>query len=163
MAQAGKVSIEDRLDIHDMIARYAWALDTGDVDGYCACFTDDAWIFHGPDGKLQGRAGLKQLTEQLWYAKPDHYLGRQHRMSQVLLSYEGADIRIKAFWSILQQRVATGECFVFGLGTWDGLATKVGGEWQLKSLYVDIWRGRNVPWVGDARAGETTKAPTLPY
>lgn len=158
-----KVSIEDRLDIHDMIARYAWALDTGDVEGYVGCFTEDAWIFHGPDGRLEGRAGLKQLTEQLWYARPDHYLGRQHRMSQVLLSYEGADIRIKAFWSILQQKVASGECIVFGLGTWDGLATKVGGDWQLKSLYVDIWKGRNVPWVGDPRAGETTKAPTLPY
>jgi len=158
-----KVSVEDRLDIHDMIARYAWALDTGDVDGYVNCFTEDAWIFHGPDGRLEGRAGLKQLTEQLWYARPDHYLGRQHRMSQVLLSHEGPDIRIKAFWSILQQRVATGESFVFALGTWDGLATKIGDDWQLKSLYVDIWRGRNVPWVGDARAGETTTEPTLPF
>ena len=161
--QPSRVSIEDRLDLFDLIARYCWTLDTGDVDGYVACFTEDGWVDHGPQGKLQGRAGLKELTEQLWYARPDHYLGRQHRMSQHLFAYEGEGVRIKAFWSILQQRVSTGECFVFGMGLWDALTVKIDGEWYVKTLYVDIWRGRNVPWVGDSRAGETTKLPTQPY
>lgn len=33
---------EDRLDILDLMARYAWAIDTGDTDAYVACFTPDA-------------------------------------------------------------------------------------------------------------------------
>jgi len=35
-------SVHDRLEIQDLYARYSWALDTGDTDGYVALFTADA-------------------------------------------------------------------------------------------------------------------------
>src|SRR4029078_10214578 len=35
-------SVEDQLAIQALYARYSWALDTGDTDGYCALFTADA-------------------------------------------------------------------------------------------------------------------------
>jgi ketosteroid isomerase-like protein len=38
------VPVADRLDIHELLARYAWALDTGDLDGLVACFTPDAVV-----------------------------------------------------------------------------------------------------------------------
>ncbi len=71
---------------------------------------------------------------------------------------EGDGVRIKAFWSILQHDTATERNFVFGLGLWDGLAVSCeDGEWRLKTLFVDIWRGENVPWVGDQRAWSKRK------
>jgi 3-phenylpropionate/cinnamic acid dioxygenase small subunit len=158
-----KIPVEDRLDILELIARYAWALDIGDIDGYLACFTEDAYIDHGPQGRRHGHDGIKSTIDELWYSKPDHYLGRQHRMSQHIMTPDGADVRIKCFWSILQQRVTTGESFVFGLGTWDTVATKIDDDWKFKAVHVGIWRGRNVPWVGDARAGEVTAENSLPF
>jgi 3-phenylpropionate/cinnamic acid dioxygenase small subunit len=148
-----KVSIEDRIEVQDLIARYAWALDVGDVEGYLDCFTEDGWIEHHPPGRCEGREAIRQLTNFLWYEHPNNYLGRQHRMSQTRMFPEGPDVRVKAFWSILQHDVFTQENFVFGLGTWDALAVRdTDGEWRLKTLFVDIWRGSNVPWVGDSRA-----------
>ena len=148
-----KISLEDRAGVQDLIARYAWALDTGDLDGYVDCFMEDGWIEHHPPGRCEGREGIRRLTDFLWYEHPNNYLGRQHRMSQTLMTPEGEDVRIKAFWSILQHNVWTQENFVFGLGTWDALAARCpDGEWRLKTLFVDIWRGDNVPWVGDRRA-----------
>ena len=148
-----KLSVEDRLDVQDLIARYAWALDTGDLDAYADCFAEDGWIEHHPPGRCEGREGIRRLTDFLWYEHPNNYLGRQHRMSQVLMTPEDGRVRIKAFWSILQHNVDTEENFIFGLGLWDALAAKeADGEWRLKTLFVDIWRGKNVPWVGDARA-----------
>ena len=38
------LTVEDRLAIQDLLARYAWALDTGDVDSFVACFTPDAVV-----------------------------------------------------------------------------------------------------------------------
>ncbi len=35
-------STQDRLEIYELYARYSWALDTGDTDGYVALFTKDA-------------------------------------------------------------------------------------------------------------------------
>ena len=33
---------QDRTEIYELYARYSWALDTGDTDGYVALFTEDA-------------------------------------------------------------------------------------------------------------------------
>ena len=149
-----KVQLEDRVEIEELMARYAWTLDTGDFEGYAACFTEDGWLEHWPQGKCVGREGLKRATDSLWYDQPNHYLGRQHRMSQVIMTPEGTDgVRIKAFWSILQHDVVTFENRVFGLGTWDTLAVKCpDGEWRLKGVFVDLWIKGNVPWVGEDRA-----------
>ena len=148
-----KVSVEDRLDLQDLIARYAWALDTGDVEGYVGCFFEDGWIQHDPPGLCQGREAIRKLTEFLWYEHPNNYLGRQHRMSQVLMTPESENgVRIKCFWSILQHDVKTFENRVFGLGTWDTLAEKRDGEWRFASVYVDLWTQGRVPWKGESRA-----------
>jgi 3-phenylpropionate/cinnamic acid dioxygenase small subunit len=149
-----KVSLQDRVDIEELMARYAWNLDRGDFDGYAGCFTEDGWIEHWPQGRCQGREAIRRMADDLWYTKPNHYLGRQHRMSQVMMTLETPDdVRIKCFWSILQHDVETSKCGVFGLGTWDTLAHRCeDGEWRFKSIYVDIWRGENVPWIGDKRA-----------
>jgi hypothetical protein len=153
-----KVSLQDRADLDDLIARYAWALDTGDVEGYVGCFFEDGWIHHDPPGLCKGRDAIRKLTELLWYEHSSNYLGRQHRMSQVLMAPEEGSVRIRAFWSILQHDVFTDRNFVYGLGLWNALAAKdVDGEWRLRSLTVDIWRGKDVPWVGDKRAW--TKLP----
>lgn len=162
-----KVALEDRVEIEELMARYAWTLDTGDFEGYAACFTDDGWLEHWPQGRCLGREGLKRATDSLWYDKPDHYLGRQHRMSQLLMAPEtGAEgqgdrpgVRIKCFWSILQHDVVTFENRVFGMGTWDTLAVKeADGEWRLKSVYVDLWINGQVPWKGEDRARSASGA-----
>ncbi len=162
-----KVALEDRVEIEELMARYAWALDTGDFEGYAACFTQDGWLEHWPQGRCLGREGLKRATDSLWYDKPDAYLGRQHRMSQILMTPEtGAEdqgdrpgVRIKCFWSILQHDVVTFENRVYGMGTWDTLAVKeADGEWRLKSVYVDLWINGQVPWQGETRAWSRNQA-----
>ena len=155
-----KVSLEDRAEIDDLIARYCWALDTGDFEGYAGTFTEDGWLSHWPQGKCEGREGLKRATDSLWYDKPDWYLGRQHRFTAILMRPEGeAGVRIKAFWSILQHDVRTFENKIFGMGTWNTLAVKCpDGEWRFHSVDVDLWIKGQVPWVGDERAWSTPPA-----
>ncbi len=155
-----KVPLADRVEIEELMARYAWALDTGDFEGYAACFAEDGWLEHWPQGRCHGREGLRRATESLWYGKPNHYLGRQHRMSQVLMSPEGENgVRIRCFWSILQHDVVTFENRVFGMGTWDTLAMKgQDGEWRLQTVFVDLWIQGRVPWVGEARAWGSAKS-----
>lgn len=153
-----KVKLEDRAEIEELIARYSWALDTGDFEGYADCFTEDGWLRHWPQGLCEGREGLKRATDSLWYSKPNHYLGRQHRFSSIIMKPEqpnkGRDaVRIKAFWSILQHDVETFENRIFGMGTWDTQAVRCeDGDWRCFSVDVDLWIGGQVPWVGEDRA-----------
>ena len=157
------VPLEQRVEIEELMARYCWALDTGDFDGYADTFAEDGWLSHWPQGKCVGREGLKRATDSLWYDRPNHYLGRQHRFSAVIMSPEDGDlakgVRIKAFWSILQHDVETFENRVFGMGTWDTLAVKGSdGEWRFKSVEVDLWINGQVPWVGEPRAWKNPPA-----
>ena len=159
---ASKVALDDRVEIEELIARYAWALDTGDLDGYVACFVEDGWVEHPPEGRCVGREGLRRLTESLWYSQPNRYLGRQHQMSQIIMTREDGDVRIRCFWSILQQDAETQQCFVFALGSWDTIATRAeDAQWLFRSIMVDLWRKNGVPWVGDRRAF-TEKALVAP-
>ena len=48
-----------RAELHDLLARYAWAIDTWDAEGAVACFTAEGRLHRG-DGELvaQGREEL---------------------------------------------------------------------------------------------------------
>jgi hypothetical protein len=43
-AQGESRSYEDRIAVEDVMARYVWAVDSLDADGYVAVFTEDAVI-----------------------------------------------------------------------------------------------------------------------
>jgi hypothetical protein len=65
---------------------------------------------------------------------------------------DGSDVRVKAFFSILQHNLDYQTNFVFGLGNWDNVCTKQDGEWLFRSVTVCKWMGDDIPWVGEKRA-----------
>ena len=57
------LSIEDRVEITELYARQAWAMDTGDIDAYVAVFA--------PDGVLnlaevhRGHVAIRRFAEDV--------------------------------------------------------------------------------------------------
>jgi hypothetical protein len=150
---ADRLPAEDRLDIQELFARYAWALNTGDVDGVLACFAREGSLEHQPQGVFRGHDRIRVLLEDLWYSRPSWFIGRQHLANHFLITPEGqCRARVKAYFSILQYSVDYRTNFVFGLGNWDNVCVKENGTWLFQSLRVDKWMGEDVPWVGEARA-----------
>ncbi len=157
-----KVALEDRVEIEELMARYAWTLDTGDFEGYAACFTEDGfWLEHWPQGRCHGREepearhGLALVRQARSLSRPpaSHVASPDDAGERRGGQGDRPGVRIRCFWSILQHDVVTFENRVFGMGTWDTLAVKeADGEWRLKSVYVDLWINGQVPWVGEARA-----------
>lgn len=153
---SSKLSVEDRLDIQELFAKYAWAIDTGDVEGVAACFAEDGYLDHLWQGKLQGRENICRAFQELWYDRPSWWAGRQHLANHFLITREGEGARVKAFFSILQYNVDYRTNFVFGIGTWDNFCVKRNDTWVFKSVYVNAWMDRqSVPWVGEPRAFTT--------
>ena len=65
---AEPLAVADQLGIREVIARYAWALDTGDVEGFVACFCRDGVAGLGyvrNAGTLGGRSGPAPLRDLL--------------------------------------------------------------------------------------------------
>ncbi|MFO1402564.1 MAG: nuclear transport factor 2 family protein [Steroidobacteraceae bacterium] len=135
------VAIADRLEIHDLMARYAWALDTGDVDGLVACFTPDAVIieevFEDPD-RWEGHAGIRALGQH--YANAAGFPGRQHHISQVLIEGDATRASIRAFAFVTECRGEPPYLLRFA-GYYLDKVEKRQGEWLFTERVIRLWDG----------------------
>jgi hypothetical protein len=64
MSETSRLSAEDRLDIMDLIARYAYTLDSGDLDGYVNNFAPDGLLFERQRGHAQIREYVSGLMRE---------------------------------------------------------------------------------------------------
>ena len=64
MTQRSRLSADDRLDIIDLIARYASTLDAGDLDGYVNNFAPDGVLFEQHRGQAAIRDYVSMLMRQ---------------------------------------------------------------------------------------------------
>src|SRR5262245_18868514 len=64
MPRPSRLSAEDRLDIMDLIARYASTLDAGDLDGYVNNFAPDGVLFERHHGREQIREYVAMLKRE---------------------------------------------------------------------------------------------------
>jgi hypothetical protein len=154
-------SLQDRAEIEDLYARYMWALDTGDSEGFAACFTSDALVHEvQPDGAVSSHRALS-FVEDGYHADP-HFQGHQHRHDNVVFhpDPEGREdhwqVRAYVFSTYAQRNPPGATEHPPATVTWSGFyidtVAKVDGAWR----YVE----RNIaPWTGEvARAGD--RAPT---
>lgn len=152
MSGEGKLPVEDRLDIQELFARYAWALDMADADAALDCFTEDATLNHLWQGERTGHAQILAAFKELWYDRPSWWYARQHLANHLLITRAGAGARVKAFFSILQYSTEFRTNFVFGIGNWDNFCLKQNGVWRFQSVYINAWTDKDkVPWQGEPR------------
>lgn len=141
MARTNRLTVRDRIAIGDLLASYAWALDTGDVDGFVACFTPDAVVieevFEEPD-RWAGHANLRRLAEH--YRSVPDFPGRQHHVSQVMVEGDGTQARVRSFTFVTECRGEPPYVLRFA-GYYEDRATKVRGKWLFAERIIRLWDG----------------------
>ena len=129
--------------IHDLYARYSWALDTGDTEAYIQLYATDAVVYESsPEGRKQ-IVGHDQIREFVlrFHGNPD-FPGRQHRISQIVIS---PDPEGRAEHWHVRSYVLTTETQdgytpnVFWCGYGEDIVGKVEGEWLIKSREIKPW------------------------
>jgi hypothetical protein len=158
-----KVPAQDRLEIVELFARYAWGLDLADPDMLLSAFARDAHFDHLWQGRVQGHEAILKNMHELWYERQHWWYGRQHLFNHFIMEPVPEGIRVRCFFQIMQFNVEYGTNFVFGIGTRDDLCVKEDERWVFKTLHVNAWRGRDdVPWKGEVtiagRPGEPRAA-----
>jgi ketosteroid isomerase-like protein len=135
------LSLEDRLAIQDLIARYAWALDTGDIDGVANCFTTDGVVieevFEDPD-RWEGRDGVRALAEH--YRTSAGFPGRQHHVSQSIVTGDSQRCAVKSFAFVTECRGEPPYTLRF-TGYYDDQIVKIDGPWLFKERIIRLWDG----------------------
>lgn len=138
----------DRLDIEDLYARYNWALDTGDVEGFADTFVDDCRIVTRLYGDrsftYEGRQGAIDLAEtlRLWSRFP----GCQHVDGQLRLTADAAagpaprTCRARGFTFMTDCRSDPPHPIRFAGHTEDRLV-EVDGQWLFVERIIALWEG----------------------
>jgi hypothetical protein len=137
----GGPPVEDRIAITDLIARYAWALDTGDVEGLVACFTPDCAVieevFEDPD-RWEGHEGVRALAEH--YRTSAGFPGRQHHVSQSLVEGDSERCTVRSFAFVTECRGEPPYTLRF-TGYYEDQVAKRGGEWLFQQRIIRLWDG----------------------
>ena len=167
-ARQSGLTVEDRLDIEELFAKYSWGIDLADADLALSCFTEDAWFDHLWQGRVQGHAAIRKNLEELWYDRQHWWYGRQHLFNHFLMNAmkteDGGDgARVRCFFQIVQFNVEYRTNFVFGIGTRDDVCVKRDGVWLFQQLRINAWSTREaVPWQGEMKLAPAPGQPPRP-
>jgi hypothetical protein len=145
---------DDIAAIHELYARYSWALDTGDTEAYMAMFTQDAETAEEQGEGMEVRRGLAAIRERIlqYHDNPD-FAGPQHQMAQLTFSPDPlgrADhwqVRCYA-WSTMNRPPAPPQ--IYWCGHICDIVAKVGGNWLFKSKEIHGWSGAVLERFGKA-------------
>jgi hypothetical protein len=138
---AASLSLEDQLAIRDVIARCAWALDTGDVEAFVTCFCRDGvmlWdVFETPD-RWEGEAALRHFAE-FFRAQPTS-AGRQHHVSNTVIESTAQGARARSYVAVALRQGA-GPHLLSVMGYYEDQFRREGGRWRLAERAIRDWSG----------------------
>lgn len=136
----------DRTEIYELYARYSWALDTGDTEGYLSLFTDDAEASEETSsGELEVRNGREEIRKLIlkFHQRAD-FPGHQLQMSQFV--FEPDPEGRPQHWVVRSYAWATinrppDPPHLHWCGHIRDVVVKVDGEWKIRSKAIMGWSG----------------------
>ena len=135
------LSVADQLAIRDVIARYAWALDTGDVDEFVACFCRDGalvWDAFETPGRWQGADALRHFGT--FFRDQPTSAGRQHHVTNTTIAACEAGARSRSYCAVAV-RQGDGPHLLHVMGYYEDLFRLEDGEWRLVERVIRDWSG----------------------
>jgi len=135
------LTVRDRLEINDLLARYAWALDTADIEALVACFTPDAVVieevFEDPD-RWEGHEGVRRLGAH--YQSAPGFPGRQHHVSQILVSGDRSGCTVRSFAFVTECQGEPPYLLRFA-GYYEDQVVRKAGQWRFRERIIRLWDG----------------------
>jgi SnoaL-like protein len=146
---AAPLSLQDRVDIAELYARYAWSLDTRDVTGFAELFAPDGAIEMPDVGRFEGRSEVLRYGRLL--TDDPTYPGRQHWIGQSLLEGDTERCRVRSY-GMVTGRSKDGTSALRSLGYYSDQLVKLDGRWMFGER---VWRR----WEGDVLSRFSESVP----
>ena len=131
----------DRLDIHELTARYAWSLDTGDEDAFVACFCrhgELVWDVFETQGRWRGAQALRRFIA--YFRNRPESAGRQHHVSNLVVTASDSGARARSYVAVAVRR-AEGPHAINVMGYYEDELQREDGHWRFARRYIRDWSG----------------------
>src|SRR5262252_5185029 len=142
-AQSNLGTYEDRIAVEDVMARYMWASDSLDPEGYVAVFTDDAVI--DANGSIsRGREEIRKIVTGLIKRRDDNKAkglpagNLYHVISNVRISFpKPGEALHQSYWQTVR-RGEDGRMTAAAMGRSEDRLVKRGGKWLIQSRKLTV-------------------------
>lgn len=133
-----QLSISDRLDIADLLVRYATGIDRRDWVLFRACFTNDFIGDYGVFGKWMS---VDEITEAM-IASHDSVGPTLHRLSNMAVTPSGGGALARSYVDAVLMPLETSGTVSQATGFYDDTIVKIAGEWKIATRKFTMVRLR---------------------
>jgi len=143
-AQGNFGSYEDRIAVEDVMARYVWAVDSLDAEGYVAVFTADAVI--DSNGSIsKGHDEIRNIVTSLMKRRDDNKAkglptaNLYHVISNVRITFpKPGEALHQSYWQTVR-RDKSGAMTAAAMGRSEDRLVKRGGQWLIQSRRLTVF------------------------
>ena len=143
-AQENLGTYADRIAVEDVMARYVWAVDSFDADGYVAVFTEDAVI--DSNGTLsKGREEIRKIVTGLIQRRDDNKAkglpssNLHHVISNVRITFpHPGEALHQSYWQTVI-RDKDGKIIPAAMGRSEDRLVKRNGKWLIQSRKLTVF------------------------
>lgn len=135
---------EDRMAVEDVMARYVWAVDSLDAEGYVAVFTEDAVIDSNGDVSKGHDEIRKIVTGLIQWQEENRARGlpamkMYHVISSVRITFPKPGVALhQSYWQTMH-RDKDGRMVTGGMGRSRDLLVKRNGRWLIKERKLTVF------------------------
>ncbi len=143
-AQANLGAYEDRIAVEDVMARYVWAVDSLDPEGYVAVFTEDAII--DSNGSIsKGHEEIRKIVTGLIQRRDDNKAkglpasNLHHVISNVRISFQkpGEALHLSYWQTVIRDK--DGKMTAAAMGRSEDQLVKRNGKWLIQSRKLTVF------------------------
>jgi uncharacterized protein (TIGR02246 family) len=143
-AQGNLGTHEDRVAVEDVMARYVWAVDSLDADGYVAVFTDDAVI--DANGTIsKGREEIRRIVTGLIQRRNENKAkglptsNLYHMIGNVRITFpKPGEALHQSYWQTVR-RDNDNTVIVAAMGRSEDRLVKRNGKWLIQSRTLTVF------------------------
>ena len=143
-AQGSLGSYEDRIAVEDVMARYVWAVDSFDADGYVAVFTEDAVI--DSNGNIsRGHDDIRKIVTNLIRRRDDNKAkglpasNLYHMVGNVRITFPKPGEAVhQSYWQTVR-RGKDGTMIAAAMGRSEDRLVKRNGKWLIQSRTLTVF------------------------
>jgi uncharacterized protein (TIGR02246 family) len=143
-AQGNLGTHEDRIAVEDVMARYVWAVDSLDAEGYVAVFTEDAVI--DSNGSIsRGHAEIRKVVTGLIQRRDDNKAkgvptsNLYHVISNVRITFPKPGEAVhQSYWQTVR-RGKDGTMAAAAMGRSEDRLVKRNGKWLIQSRTLTVF------------------------
>lgn len=130
------LTVDDRLAVAELLARYNWAVDCDDADAFAASFTE-AGEFVTADRVYRGHAELVELMARLHSKRGAGQRSLFHHVDNVVL--DGDHDRARLVAQLIGPRISESGVHTLQLGWYDDVVERTAAGWRFARRHFRAW------------------------